>query len=128
MARLKNAFPSSKSGGYTARVRFSDETRGEKYFDTEWDISNHDTAGEFTIRGMTTWDGRLLHDPAAFSGLSIGREIKVGDRLSLGIRKWGRTGRPRNLAAMITVTGVEIVESGERKMTKITYNETRTSK
>jgi len=109
----KNIFPKikTKGGGYTVGIRFMDEARGERYFDTEWSVTAWHEAGSFSIPCPVSYNGRMIwQDPA---GNSIGRDIRVGDTLSLTITRWSMRGRSETLGRSITVKAVAVGDAGD---------------
>lgn len=110
MARMKNLFPKMTRGCYSVNIRFLDEGRGERYFDSYWVVTfdSHNTAGEFAVRHLMAHDGRALWDAPAAN--SIGRDLRVGDTVVLQPVRWTQTRRRFMPGSFVEITGVEIRE------------------
>lgn len=109
--KLKNLFPKIKRGGYSVQIRFMDEQRGERYFDSEWAVFNYGAAGLFTLRCGLNYRGEFdWNRPAA---QSIGLALRAGDRVSISVTKHGQIGRPRYVGGrLVQITAVESQADG----------------
>jgi len=117
MAKMKNLFPKIKRGGYSVNVRFVDEGRGERYFDAEWSVHGEDVTGRFNLTYPVAYDSRLVHDNPSVN--SVGRDFRVGDRVTITVYKWNMRGKHFLHARQIEVTGVNL--NGETQFTEIDY-------
>ena len=115
--RIKNLFPKISRGGFTVRLRFQDETRGEMYFDSEWDTHDRDVSGRFAITFPVDYRGNIIHDRPSIN--SIGRQIRVGDLIHVEPTKWTTRGR-RPLAGR-TVRITSVVLNQETGFTELSY-------
>jgi len=109
---MKNLFPkiTTKSGGYTTRVRFNDEARGERYFDTEYGVHAWQQPGSFVLTCVITHDG---HHTECTAGSTIGKDLRVGDQITLMVQRWSMRGRAKQMGATIYVTGLETVVNAD---------------
>jgi hypothetical protein len=107
---MKNLFPALKRGGYSIRVRFPDEGRGERFFDTRWCVSLTHAAGTFRIDCEVDYQGWTVHDrPAA---PTLGQALRVGDRVVIAIDRHTCRGCRPLPGRAVTVTGVQTTDGG----------------
>jgi len=109
---MRNVFPKIKSkyGGYTVRILFHDENRGERFFDSEWSVCDYLEPGRFTLGCGVNWEGRPNpDDPAA---RSIGQALQVGDTVSVCPTLWNMRGRKATKSYAVRVAAVETDEHG----------------
>lgn len=107
--RMKNLFPkiTTKTGGYTARIRFMDEARGELYFDTEFGVLAYQTPGTFMLTIVTRHDGGFTETTAQET---IGQHLRAGDQVTVLVQRWSMRGRAKQTAKTIHVHAVENVK------------------
>ena len=88
--RTKNIFPKMKRGGYTCQIRFQDEARGERFFDSEWNLHMG-----FIQKDSFILTYRMIgeYPKGEASGESIGKSIKAGDEIIIHPTKWTMRGR-----------------------------------
>lgn len=115
--KLKNLFPKLPSGGYTARFRFTDEGRGERFFDQAWSVFDYLTPGKFQIGPMVDFRGFIIH--AQTSWPTIGRAIQPGDQICVTAIKWNRRGACNLPSRTIRIKTVE--QDAETGVTIIHY-------
>ncbi len=110
--RVKQLFPkfSGRCGSYTCGVRFLDEARGERYFDTEWAVHNFKVAGVFTITRPVDGRGRPIWDSPASN--SLGHDLRAGDTICIAPVRWNMRGRRALAVRTVKVVGVDVVEDG----------------
>ena len=92
-------------GGFTLKVHFSDEARGERYFDTEWDIRGTVSPDMIHFHGMVDYRGFRAKNGLPPS-MTIGKSFRVGDLLTVYVTKWNTRGRTELPARTIRVTSV----------------------
>ena len=114
--KIKNLFPTLKRGGYTCRIRFMDESRGERYFDSEWGVHLFTIAGQFILTAPVNYQGFTNHDNP--SGNSIGKSIQAGDSVYIQPTKWNMRGRTPIAGRNVKITNIKIDENG---FTELTY-------
>ncbi len=112
---MKALFPKTKVGGYTARIRFNDEARGERFFDAEWSVGKIDK-GTFTLFHAVNFRGNNVYEAPA--GQTIGQFFRKGDRISLSITKHTPRGRSHVPGRAIEILAVEI---NEDKTVRVVY-------
>ena len=106
--KVKNVFPKLSRGGFSCRFGFPDESRGERFFDTEWGTHATGIAGSFGISHPLRHDGHFVHDVKAAD--TIGPAFTVGGTVSVAVFKWNRRGKSFVQARTIRVTSIEFVE------------------
>lgn len=109
-----NFRPKGKSGGYVVHFMFSDETRGERFFDTRFSVGPESTAGRFQVGRMVTASGGF---GASWEYTGIDKALKVGERISLVFFWYGLKGnriaariQPRVKALSVDEKGWLVVE------------------
>lgn len=92
--KVKTLFPPIRGrGGYTAMFRFLDESRGERFFDREYDIAKWGVwPGQFTINRPVSFRGDIVHsDPGSW--FDIGGAMRPGDSLLVSVFRHNSRGR-----------------------------------
>lgn len=105
-------FPKLDRGGYTARIHFRDEARGERHFDSSWGVFKVQP-GEFTLYSKMSGD-RPTDTKAS---TSIGKDLKVGDQIQVLPTKWTMRGRKDLPGKTVEITGVHHQEDGSVRIT-----------
>ena len=101
--KTKNIFPKikTKSGGYTCHIRFMDEARGERYFDTEWSVCGYSTPGRFSLSCAVSYDGRMLPTEEAIN--TIGKALRKGEVIVVQVTRWSMRGRSESKSVAVKV-------------------------
>lgn len=108
--RFKTLFPAINKGGYVIAIRFLDEHRGERFFDTRWSV--HLPAArqinEFGLYSTVNFRYENNHDDKAADRLR--GVLKIGDQVSISVEKLTSRGRsfPKT-GRMIKVTNLREV-------------------
>jgi|TARA_R110000824_G_scaffold89320_8_gene219092 hypothetical protein len=116
---MKNLFAkiTTRGGGYTVRIRFNDEARGERYFDTEFGVHAYQTPGAFSLTNVVSWNG---HNTETSAANTIGHDLRVGDLLTVSAQRWSMRGRAKVVSKLIRVTALESVE-GAPGFVRVSY-------
>jgi hypothetical protein len=97
----KLLFPKIKRGGYTCKLRFSDEGRGEMWFDTEWDMRTEGKPDRLVLIGVIDHRGF----PVEFGGKVVDRlSVNVGDQVTVQPIHHTMRGRKFLPSRTITIT------------------------
>ena len=116
--RMKNLFPKITRGGYTVRIHFMDESRGERYFDSEWGVHGESEAGRFNLTCPVDYRGFNCHDNPSIN--SIGKSIRVGDSVAVHPSKWNMRGKRSIPGRTVVITSV--VLNRETGFTELGYS------
>ena len=114
--KLKNLFPKLTRGGYTVRIHFMDEGRGERYFDSEWGVHGEGEAGRFNLTNLIDYKG---YPTSSLSANTIGGSIRVGDTLAVHPSKWNMRGKKPVPSRTVVITSV--VLNKETGFTELGY-------
>ena len=106
--RRRKLFPKiqSKYGGYSVKIHFPDEDRGERYFDTEWDVSTRkeNASYKFAIQRPMDFRGEIDLDQRPAD--SIGNDLRVGETITVHVTRWNTRGRTHVGSHLIRITGL----------------------
>lgn len=107
-------FPPLKRGGYTARFRFMDEARGERFFDTEFSISVHPASvprppqsNQFYVDCEVDYQGRINYSAPASATLASA--LTTGTRVLVYPRIHNMRGIREGIPHSIKVVAVEVL-------------------
>ena len=107
--KIKNPlFPSLKRGGYSCRITFRDEARGERYFDSEWSVIAID-ANRFALNRSMGFKGSYGETKPAGT---IGKAIRVGDVVGIRVRRWTMRSVVDLPIVSIKIESAEIIADG----------------
>ncbi len=110
-AKPFNWKPTGGRGGFTARFRFNDEGRGERFFDSEFAVRGE--AGKLQIDAPVDYRGYISRDNSGAHNL--GEALIPGTVLTITPSMHKQTGRPR-VQAPITVRIDKVEKNPDRNV------------